>query len=97
MGIHLLTCSPSCRCHCVTCRPQTVPPREERVILQDALRDPQLAQDDQTAAQHDVAMMLMDRELGYPQWSLPSWIPEGRLEEWSAALRRELTTFAQTQ
>ena len=97
MGILLLIVRPSCRCHCVTCRPRNIPAGEEWVILQDALRDPQLAQEDQTAAQRDVAIMRMARELGHPLWSLPSWIPEGRLEEWSAQLRRELTMLVPTQ
>ena len=97
VGILCLTCAPFCTCPCATCSPRNVPPRDDRVILHEALRNPQLEHDDRTAAQQDVAIMQAAQGLGYPQWSLPSWVPEGRLEEWGAALRRELTTFAQAQ
>ena len=95
VGILCLTCAPSCTCPCATCSPRHVQPRGDQVILHEALRDPQLERDDRTAAQQDVDIMRASQGLGYPQWSLPSWVPGGRLEEWGAALRRGLTAFAQ--
>ena len=97
IGILLLTVHPSRRRHCVTCRPRNIPAQEERVTLRHTLRDPQLAQDDRAAAHIDVAMILLGRELGHPLWYLPSWIPEGRLEEWNATLRNERAMLVPTQ
>ena len=80
---------PRCQCHCSTCGPRNVLAQEEWVTLGNVLRDPQLAEDDRMAASSDFEVMLPSRLLGYSRWSLPSWILEGRLEDWTARWRSD--------
>ena len=95
VGLLILTAAPSCRYPCTACRPRNIPPHSDQVLLRHALRDPELNQGDRAAARSDVSMMLTSHELGFPMWSLLSWVPGGPLEEWHAELRRELANHVQ--
>ena len=87
IGILLLNVHP--RCHCPCGRPQNVPHQPEQLTLRDTMNDPQLAQDDLMAASCDFEVMLVSRLLGYSVWSLESWVPDGRREDWTARQRSD--------
>ena len=89
IGILLLTTHPRCHCPCGACGPQNVPHQPGPLALRDAMSDLQLAQDDRMAASSDFEVMLVSCLLGYSVWSLPSWVPEGRLEVWTARQRSD--------
>ena len=42
----------------------------------------QLAREDVLAASADLEVMLISRILGYAVWDLPSWVPDGRYDDW---------------
>ena len=51
------------------------------------MSDPQLAQDDMMAASADLEVMVISHILGYSVWDLPSWVPDGRYDDWTERQR----------